>query len=244
MSEATANAAIDVRNLREFFRDSVHDALLRQHVGVDDHTEHYVVNLLTMFSRSEALFEQTHRRRRVSAARPDAGGRRRGATRRSTAAARCSGSAMSRCSSRASSRRASRAGSSTSITTSRWAVAPTARSPTPAASGTRGRALGAVFAELAEKFQRLVDALNDVSEMAHAHDRPRRAAAVRDLAQDRQPACPRRSCAARRRADGSCRSAARRTEAADRTMPAAARTAGTARRALRRAGRRTTCTTT
>ena len=51
--------AIDVRNLREFFRDSVHDALVRQQVGVDDHTEHYVVNLLTMFARSEALFEPT-----------------------------------------------------------------------------------------------------------------------------------------------------------------------------------------
>jgi hypothetical protein len=32
--------------------------------------------------------------------------------------------------------------------------------------GTRGRALAAVFAELAAKFQRLVDALNDVSEMS------------------------------------------------------------------------------
>ena len=52
-------AALDARSLREFFRDSVHDALERQHVGVDTHTEHYVVNLLTMFSRSEALFEQT-----------------------------------------------------------------------------------------------------------------------------------------------------------------------------------------
>ena len=51
--------ALDVRGLREFFRDSVHDALPRQHVGVEAHTEHYVVNLLTMFSRSEALFEQT-----------------------------------------------------------------------------------------------------------------------------------------------------------------------------------------
>jgi hypothetical protein len=37
-------------------------------------------------------------------------------------------------------------------------------------SGTRARALGTVFAELAGKFQRLVDALNDVSEMAHVHD--------------------------------------------------------------------------
>jgi len=51
--------SIDVRSLREFFRDSVHEALARQHVGVDDHTEHYVVNLLTMFSRSEALFDAT-----------------------------------------------------------------------------------------------------------------------------------------------------------------------------------------
>jgi hypothetical protein len=30
--------------------------------------------------------------------------------------------------------------------------------------------LGVVFTELAQKFQRLVDALNDVSEMAHRHD--------------------------------------------------------------------------
>jgi hypothetical protein len=37
-------------------------------------------------------------------------------------------------------------------------------------TGARGRALGSVFAELAQKFQRLVDALNDVSEMAHRHD--------------------------------------------------------------------------
>jgi hypothetical protein len=37
-------------------------------------------------------------------------------------------------------------------------------------TGARGRALGGVFTELAHKFQRLVDALNDVSEMAHRHD--------------------------------------------------------------------------
>jgi hypothetical protein len=37
-------------------------------------------------------------------------------------------------------------------------------------TGARGRALGTVFTELAQKFQRLVDALNDVSEMAHRHD--------------------------------------------------------------------------
>ena len=45
---------IDVRSLREFFRDSVLSALDRQHVGVDDHPEHYVVNLLTMFSHTDS----------------------------------------------------------------------------------------------------------------------------------------------------------------------------------------------
>ncbi|MGH8310573.1 MAG: hypothetical protein ACRETX_12380, partial [Steroidobacteraceae bacterium] len=36
-------------------------------------------------------------------------------------------------------------------------------------SRSRGQALAGVFEELAQKFQRLVDALNEVSEMAHTH---------------------------------------------------------------------------
>lgn len=47
-----------VSNLREFFMDSVSDAMDRQHLDADDHTAHYVVNLLTLFSRSEALFDE------------------------------------------------------------------------------------------------------------------------------------------------------------------------------------------
>ncbi len=47
-----ADTRIDVRGLREFFRDTVHDALVHQKVQVDDHTEHYVVNLLTEFARA------------------------------------------------------------------------------------------------------------------------------------------------------------------------------------------------
>lgn len=50
---------IEVINLREFFHDSVQQALRHQHVDVDDHTEHYVVNVLTTFARSEALYERT-----------------------------------------------------------------------------------------------------------------------------------------------------------------------------------------
>src|SRR4051812_20704408 len=54
-----SQSPIQVTNLREFFRDSVQGAMRHQHVEVDDHTEQYVVNLLTMFARSEELFEQT-----------------------------------------------------------------------------------------------------------------------------------------------------------------------------------------
>jgi hypothetical protein len=37
----------------------LHGALLHQHIAVEDQTEQYVVNLLTLFSRSEHLYEQT-----------------------------------------------------------------------------------------------------------------------------------------------------------------------------------------
>ncbi|HVY80932.1 MAG TPA: hypothetical protein VG994_08135, partial [Steroidobacteraceae bacterium] len=50
---------VPVANLREFFHDALHGALERQHLAVEDQTEHYVVNLLTLFARSEALYEQT-----------------------------------------------------------------------------------------------------------------------------------------------------------------------------------------
>jgi hypothetical protein len=46
-----------VGNLREYFHDALQGALAHQHVAVEDQTEHYVVNLLTLFSRSEQLFE-------------------------------------------------------------------------------------------------------------------------------------------------------------------------------------------
>src|SRR3954469_5571201 len=50
-----------VASLKEFFRDALHDALSHQHVAVEDQTEHYVVNLLTLFSDADALYERdTH----------------------------------------------------------------------------------------------------------------------------------------------------------------------------------------
>ena len=46
-------------NLREYFHDALQSALAHQHLSVEDQTEHYVVNVLTLFSRSEQLFQQT-----------------------------------------------------------------------------------------------------------------------------------------------------------------------------------------
>lgn len=43
-------------NVREFFRDSVDEALCRHSVAADDHTVHYVVNLLTLFTRAEEFY--------------------------------------------------------------------------------------------------------------------------------------------------------------------------------------------
>ena len=48
---------LTVSDVREFFREALSTALEQQQLRVKDHTEHYVVNLLAMFARTEALFE-------------------------------------------------------------------------------------------------------------------------------------------------------------------------------------------
>lgn len=47
-----------VASLQEFFKDSVEQAMERHRVDADDHTAYYVVNLLTLFARSETLFHK------------------------------------------------------------------------------------------------------------------------------------------------------------------------------------------
>lgn len=42
-----------VNNLVEFFRDGFAKALAHQHVSLDEHTSHYVVSLLVLYSRTE-----------------------------------------------------------------------------------------------------------------------------------------------------------------------------------------------
>jgi hypothetical protein len=50
---------VPVASLQEFFRDSVDAAMATNKVVLNHDTSHYVVNILTMFSRSEALYEHT-----------------------------------------------------------------------------------------------------------------------------------------------------------------------------------------
>ncbi|MEJ2514840.1 MAG: hypothetical protein P8080_05170 [Gammaproteobacteria bacterium] len=55
--ESDSRRILPSANVREFFRESVDEALSRQRVRAEDHTVHYVVNLLTLFARAEELYE-------------------------------------------------------------------------------------------------------------------------------------------------------------------------------------------
>lgn len=48
---------VPVHDLRDYFRMSVDDVIEKQGVELDPHATHYVVNLITLFARSEELYE-------------------------------------------------------------------------------------------------------------------------------------------------------------------------------------------
>lgn len=54
-SEGHGNHVLAVTNLTEYFRDALRAVLADQHTAVEEPTEHYVVTLLTRFSRVEQL---------------------------------------------------------------------------------------------------------------------------------------------------------------------------------------------
>jgi hypothetical protein len=163
-----AKPLVAVTNLREFFHDSVQAALRKQRVDVDDHTEHYVVNILTMFARSEELYDITSEGVRLkplahmladaaeapSAQQRDETLRRLGDV--SLFVAGFFAQSFAR-----------------KLIDIDYHIAMGGRAYGTLADnlrGTmRGQAFAAVFLELAQKFQRLVDVLNDVAEMAHTH---------------------------------------------------------------------------
>ena len=156
-----------VANLREFFRDELHGALEKQQVAVEDQTEYYVVNLLTLFSRSEALYESTSEGSRLkplvvmlseALEAPSAEGRNRGLQRLGDVSLFIAGFF-------AQSFARKLIDIDYHIAMGGRAYATLAE----AMSRGRGRVLGKVFGELADKFQPMVDALNEVSETSYAH---------------------------------------------------------------------------
>ena len=52
-----ATRVLRVRNLQDYFRTSIDDVVERQQVDIDPHAAHYVVNMLTLFSRSDELYQ-------------------------------------------------------------------------------------------------------------------------------------------------------------------------------------------
>jgi hypothetical protein len=162
-----ARRVLAVANLREFFKDTLHGALAKQHLAVEDQTEHYVVNLLTLFARSEALYDSTPEGMRLKplvavlgealAAPCDA--------QRNRALQRLGDVSLFIAGFFAHSFAAKLVDIDYHIAMGGHAYAALAQ----ATARGRGRVLGAVFAELAEKFQPMVDALNEVSESSYLH---------------------------------------------------------------------------
>jgi hypothetical protein len=156
---------IAVMNLREFFRDSVQQALHHQHVELDGQAEQYLVALLTRYARAEAYYEGSDGRR----------------TQRPLAslladALEARGDGVQR-------ERMQRLGDvslfmagffaqsfARKLVDVDYCIAMGGRAYGALADSWQGRLRGSVFAllfaELATKFQRLVDVLNEVADMA------------------------------------------------------------------------------
>ena len=161
-----------VVSLKEFFRDALHDALTHQRVAVEGETEHYVVNLLTLFSNPDALYErQPHEPAQRAGLKPLVVmlGE---ALEAPTHEARCRGLQRLGDVSLFIAGFFS-AGFARKLVDVDYHIAMGGRAYGTLADNMRGsirgQAFAAVFLELAQKFQRLVDVLNEVAEMAHTH---------------------------------------------------------------------------
>ena len=156
-----------VADVREFFRDALQSALGHQHLQVRDHTEHYIVNLLAMFSHTDALFEPGTERTQLKPL------------------AMLLADAHDAPDNRHRFRTLQRLGD-VALFVAGFLAGSFARRPVDIdyhiAMGGRAygalaqapyhgpqRVLGGVFAELEDKFQPLVDALNEIGEGAARH---------------------------------------------------------------------------
>ncbi len=168
MPEMSAGSLVAVSSLREFFRDAFHAASENQRLEIDEQSEAYVVNLLTMFARAEALYEPTPEGLRIKPL------------------AHMLAEALEAPSAQARQRALQRLGDVSLFVAGFFArsfarklididyhiaMGGNAYGALADALGRTfsGRCVATVYAELARKFQRLVDALNEVSEMSYRH---------------------------------------------------------------------------
>ena len=168
MQAMSGRSVVAVSSLREFFRDAFHTASEHQHLDIDEQAEQYVVNLLTMFSRAEALYEKTPDGLRIKPLAqmladaldaPSTAARQRGLQRLGDVSLFIAGFFA-----RSFARKlididyhiamGGNAYSSLADTMQR---------------SLSGRSIAAIYSQLAQKFQPLVDALNEVSEMSYCH---------------------------------------------------------------------------
>ena len=163
-----SKSLLAVTNLREFFHDSVQTVLRQQRVAVVDHTEHYVVNVLTMFARSEELYDRTPEGVRLKplalmlaeASEAPTVQRREEALRRLGDVSLFIAGFFAQSFAR-------------KLVDVDYHIAMGGRAYGTLAEtmrgSLRGQAFATVFMQLAQKFQRLVDVLNEVAEMAYQH---------------------------------------------------------------------------
>jgi hypothetical protein len=168
MHDTSAGSLVAVSSLREFFRDAFHAASEHQHLDIDEQAEQYVVNLLTCFSRADALYEKTPDGLRIKPL------------------AHMLGEALDAPTPAARQRSLQRLGDVSLFVAGFFARsfarklididyhiamggnAYSSLADTMQRSLT-GRSAASVYAQLAQKFQRLVDALNEISEMSYHH---------------------------------------------------------------------------
>lgn len=158
---------VTVASLTEFFRDSLRSVLADQRVAVEQQTECYVVSMLTMFARAESLYDSTPDGVRLKplaqmfadALEASSVADRELALQRLGDVSLFMAGFFSR-------------GFARSLMDVDYHIAMGGRAyGTLARSLERGRrrALAQVFAELAAKFQPLVDALGEISDAAHVY---------------------------------------------------------------------------
>jgi hypothetical protein len=168
MQQMCDGSLVAVSSLREFFRDAFHAASEHQKLEIDEQSEQYVVNLLTMFSRADALYEKTPDGLRIKPLAhmlaealdaPSATARQRGLQRLGDVSLFIAGFFA---------RSFARKLIDIDYHIAMGGNAYSALADTMQRSAS-GRTIAAIYAELARKFQQLVDALNEVSEMSYVH---------------------------------------------------------------------------